>query len=74
MENAVRATRQVENTNCSWCGAKILAAEAEQLPVCDKCLRLLKGAGVSEEEIFGVEHRAEDEGSPSRSGPHRSGG
>jgi hypothetical protein len=51
---------------CVWCNALLSDDEARRArrPVCDKCVRLLMGAEVSDEEIFGA--RAGDPGEPSR--------
>jgi hypothetical protein len=37
---------------CSWCGKRLPSDGPEAASVCERCVRLLKGAGLSDEEIF----------------------
>jgi hypothetical protein len=55
-----------EGRRCLWCNALLSDDEARHArrPVCDKCVRLLMGAEVSDEEIFGA--RPGDSEEPSR--------
>ena len=55
-----------ERRRCLWCNASLSDDEARHArrPVCDKCVRLLMGAEVTDEEIFGA--RAGDPEEPSR--------
>jgi hypothetical protein len=44
---------------CSWCGKSFSPESNNQARgfVCPKCVRILEGAGVSHEEIFGLERK-----------------
>ena len=39
---------------CSWCGHSLTSHECERPGrVCDRCARLLRDAGLSDDEIYG---------------------
>ncbi|PYS80181.1 MAG: hypothetical protein DMF66_00230 [Acidobacteria bacterium] len=64
MEEDSRPGTAEEGPRCMWCGMLLRDEEARRArrPVCDKCVRLLMSAGVSDEEIFGT--RPDDPGYP----------
>ena len=48
---------------CYWCGTTFQPEVRQRRPVCPRCYRLLVGAGVKDEEIFGEEKSSEEGGS-----------
>ena len=56
MDEDSRPGTAEEGQRCLWCSALLSDDEARRArrPVCDKCVRLLMGAEVSDEEIFGA--------------------
>lgn|GEM_PF-5107807 len=50
-----------ESEVCSWCGARFTPDAPQNRPVCARCQRLLKSAGLKDEEIFGYDDQ-HDEG------------
>ncbi len=57
-----------EGRRCLWCNAPLSDGEARRArrPVCDRCVRLLMGAEVSDEEIFAAPHGDPEEPSRNR--------
>jgi len=59
-----------ENTDggvtCSWCGRVFQPEGSEQPPptICEKCVRLLRLAGVSDDEIFSDQPKEDDPADP----------
>jgi hypothetical protein len=43
--------------DCAWCGEAEF--QRENRKVCDRCLNLLRNAGVSDNEIYGLGHGTE---------------
>ena len=47
---------------CAWCGRRLAPHECERRgSVCDRCARLLRDAGLPDEEIFDSEEGDDDE-------------
>ena len=61
---------QSENTDsvvtCSWCGKRFPPQGTEQpgQTICEKCVRLLRLAGVSDDEIFSGQPQEDDKPDP----------
>jgi hypothetical protein len=55
MEIDSRPGQPDEEPRCSWCNAGLRKDEVEskRQPVCERCVRMLLDAGLSDEEIFG---------------------
>ena len=47
---------------CYWCGIAFRPEVRHGRPVCPRCYRLLTGAGIKDEEIFGGVERGGKEG------------
>ena len=47
---------------CYWCGIAFRPEVRHRRPVCPRCYRLLTGAGIKDEEIFGGVERGGKEG------------
>lgn len=47
---------------CYWCGTTFQPEVRQRRPVCQRCYRLLTGAGIKDEEIFGEAERDGDAG------------
>jgi hypothetical protein len=56
-----------EARDCAWCGEAEF--QRENRKVCDRCLNLLRNAGVSDEEIYGPADPAPEKKEPSKRMP-----
>jgi hypothetical protein len=62
MTEASCATRKKNGEVCYWCGTAFQPEVRRRRPVCPRCYRLLIGAGIKDEEIFGESEAAEEGG------------
>jgi protein-arginine kinase activator protein McsA len=54
--------RRSDEEVCYWCGTTFQPEVWRRRPVCPRCYRLLVGAGVRDEEIFGEGESGEEGG------------
>ena len=57
MTEASSAKKGSDGEVCYWCGTTFQPEVRQRRPVCPRCYRLLVGAGVTDEEIFGEAER-----------------
>jgi protein-arginine kinase activator protein McsA len=61
MTEASSAKKGSDGEVCYWCGTTFQPEVRRRRPVCPRCYRLLVGAGVTDEEIFGREESGKEE-------------
>jgi hypothetical protein len=53
MSEPSSSDKKIGGEVCYWCGITFQPEVRQQRPVCPRCYRLLTGAGVKDDEIFG---------------------
>lgn len=52
MSEDVKSDHSENGPACLWCGLPLLPEELELGRVCERCVSVLRGKGLSDEEIF----------------------